>query len=231
MEAKTNRPGKKPCDKVWDDKISHTYRTSYKDSSDLHILIYLAGDKASDLISAALRLYAKENNIEIFDPALHVEVCTEVGVVFAKTKISPSAIQTMQSIGKMKILKRLHSVIDSEGSREDKSGLKAYSKSKAAEESKTSVSIHSPATEITQDLSSVPAVQVLPELSNGLSVPAQAYTPSNSATQNTFVGKLSKKLDSVDSGMGEEIVPESDEQEATEDVGTLRNRWVSGHDY
>jgi hypothetical protein len=230
MSSKLNRPGKKPSEKLWDDKISHTYRTSYKDDSDLHILIFLAGDKATELISTALRYYSNANGIDISDSAIQEEICSQAGVIFAKTRIPPSAEQVMQSIGKTKLLKRLHSIIDSHDSGDTKPKLKKEPINKPQDNiADKSIPAEIASKETTQKLLKLDASD---SKNSENSQPVQSLPPiaSEASQIDSESVKSKKKIDVVDIGMGDEIEEEQEEAQV-EDVSKLKNRWVSSHNY
>ena len=74
MTNETSRAGRKPVSKTWDTKFSHTLRTDFATDSDVHLLLFIAGDRASQLIHAALQAFAKANGIPIDDPAFQESV-------------------------------------------------------------------------------------------------------------------------------------------------------------
>lgn len=207
------KAGRKPVQKTWETKFSHIFRTDYANASDVHVLLFLSGDRASQLIEVALRAFAKANGIPVDDPELQESICLQSGSVIAKSKRSPSAMEVMQSIGKSAILKKLISSIDSGGQAVSNATDQTVPQRKPAPVSPPAVIEPKPIVAVAQALPITP-----------LQPPLDSPSPVETSRPN-------KAPISIDMGPELEIEIDIEAEKPTDQVQTLKNRWLTNHDY
>lgn len=214
MPTKESR-GRKPTDKTWDVKFGHMFRTTYADNSDLHILMFLAGEHANRLLQIALREFASNRKIPINDAEFQESVFMQASVMQARNKRPAHVRDVMQAINKTALHKQIVTAIIDE----------------------SCVSQSQPITEVdgkdkpTQAIgSSIQAAQVIEPVLTVNPAPLVTHAvqlhPVQPAPACPPPPLVSKKAISID--MGDDL----EEQPKTDDSPSAASRWLAGrHDY
>lgn len=219
MTNETSRAGRKPVSKTWDTKFSHTLRTDFATDSDVHLLLFIAGDRASQLIHAALQAFAKANGIPIDDPAFQESVCLQAGTMIAKTKRSPNAVEVMQAIGKSAVLKKLIASLENGGKA---GGPQAREIAPRALQAPMATNLPVMNTSLLSDTAK-PIAAIEPQ-------PVPSMAPSTQITpQPPNMEAPMAAPPTIE--MGPEIEIDLEEVKPASAVQTLKNRWLTGHDY
>ncbi len=213
--------GRKPRAKPWDVQQLHGFRTDYKVDSAIHILMYLAGDQSSQLISVALREFAASRCIPIDDTALQHSVFMQAAAMQASNKRPPLPSEVIEALGQNSVLDKLNSAL----------GLS---------ESLTATTPRLPAsTPVTPAFAPRPvpatiSAQVSPKPAPTLpSAPAHAPVASSTPqlqvqTPVATAAAQCKPPPNIDMGPDIDLAPPPAE-EAT--GNSLKNRWLATHDY
>lgn len=234
MANEKNVAGRKPSLKAWATKFGHTFRTDYQNDSGIHILLFMAGDRGSDLIQVALREFAKSNGIPVDDPLFQEAVCLQAGTVIAKTKNSPCATEVMQAIGQSSVLKKLISSIEGKDVPDDKKAKNSpvqrdKPKNKTIPDpSAMTIAAHPIAVEprfapqqpVDRAVTPPPVVTAL-----------QPVIPRQTIGNHDSITTPSQQPTDLDMGMGDEIEMDSGSSQPDNNLKALKSRWLSGHDY
>ena len=217
MEAKHQPPakGRKPNVKSWATRLRHEVRTDYESDSDTHILMFIAGDRASEVISAALRDFANTHNIPIECPEFQQAVFMQASSLQAANKHAPYPSDVLAALGRNDVLDTLNHALGTQG-QELLAPKKAAVPAPAAPQAKTYVT------------SLASAVQTKPAPSLP-SVPAPVSMAPLSSTPVASPPAQRKPLPDIDMGPEIDLAPHPAEPKSEGDA--MKKRWLAGHDY
>lgn len=192
------------------------------------MLLFMAGDRASRLIQTALRAFATANGIPVDDPAFQESVCLQAGTMIAKTKRSPSATEVMQSLGKSAMLKKLISSIEN-GAHPSAHTLH-QSAPKAPAPPPLSAPIRAPSPSPFATPGPVAAIEPKPAATVAQAIHT-AHQEPHLAAPGVDVARPKKMPVNIDMGPEIDIDINIEDGEPINPVQTLKNRWLTGHDY
>jgi hypothetical protein len=200
-----HKVGRKTEAKTWEPVLRHTFRTSYAEDSDLHTLMFIAGDQLSLIIQAALKDFAAKHSIPTSDPEFQSKVFLSAATHYSKHKESPTACAVLGELDRMDVF-------------QDLMGSVSGAASSAPELRKTPVSKPVAA--------SVRQTAVLSPV-----LPAQKHTTEPAIVNPSSVKRKPTKAAPIDFGPGEDEVDADSETSDGEQKPSMRDKWLKNHNY
>lgn len=203
--ATHHKVGRKSEAKTWEQVLRHTFRTSFAEDSDLHTLMFVAGDQLSLIIQVALKEFVIAHSIPTNDNDFQSKVFLQAAMQYAQNKSSPTAVEVLRSIDRLEVVDQLMQAVNQNPMVQSRNGAHSGQEHQPqfSEQSKVS-----------------PTLQ--PH-----SLPTPGVTPEPVATNPNTATKKKPPI-AMDFGP-----PEVDElaDSTSEPKPSLRDKWLQNHQY
>ena len=122
----TNKSGRKFQERTWEPEFRLHFRPYLQRASDIHLLLFLAGNKVDVLIENALREFIRNHNLELDNIDNQTLILLESAKYFLAHGKSPTAEELLNSVDRMDLIDRVMYSI-SESSPPHKNGIQKTS--------------------------------------------------------------------------------------------------------
>ena len=202
---KTSTRGRHRVVKAWNTRLQHAFRTDYELDSATHVLVFLAGDNVSKLLSAALRNFAELNCLPVDDSAFQHAVFMQAARIQAANKRAPLPAEVVKALGREDVLDILNRALGKDANAIEQAALQP-------------VPYTPPVPTPVQQWSLPPLPSQAPDQPQPL--PAPAPSPR-------------KPMPEIDTGPEIELdaTPVAPVDTALDATKALKNRWLAAHNY